>query len=116
LIVYILDMQGKSREQMLLWLSEDKKVDAFEAFEDYIRFVEQTGKSPPDFCVIRLGENRIPGLRAAAMVRQISTDIRIIFISDQRDYALNAYEMGADGYLLCPLEKDKFMKCLSSAA
>lgn len=105
--VYILDKQGKSREQMLIWLSEDKRIAGTEVFEDYVRFVEQVENSPPDFCIIRLGADGIPGLRAAEMVRQINLEIRIIFISDDRDHALDAYEIGVYGYLLCPVRKDK---------
>lgn len=110
--VYILDKQSKSREQMLEWLSEDKRLTGIEVFEDYIRFIEQVGKSPPDFCVIRLGKDEIPGLKTGDMVRQTSPDIKIIFISDDRDYALDAYEVGAYGYLLCPVQRDKLEKYL----
>ena len=109
--VYILDIQSENRVQMLQWLSEDKSVEGVEVFEDYIRFIEQVGKSPPDFCVIRLGNNGIPGLKAADMVQQISSDIRIVFVSDDRDYAVDAYEVGAYGYLLCPASKRMFEKC-----
>ena len=110
--VYILDVQSKSREQMLKWLSEDKSIEEVEIFEDYIIFIEQVGKSPPDFCIIRLSRDGIPGLKTADMVRQISPDIKIVFISDDRDYALDAYEIGVYGYQLCPVAKDKFDKCL----
>lgn len=107
--VYILDRQGKSREQMLEWLAEDKRLTGIEAFDDYIRFIEQVGNSPPDYCIIRMGADGIPGLKTAEMVRQISTDIRIIFISCDRDYALDAFKAGANGYLLCPIMRDKLM-------
>lgn len=110
--VYILDIQGKSREQIQQWLSEDIKLTVTEVFEDYIPFIELVWKSPPQCCVIRLGNNGIPGLKAAAMVRQVSPDTRIVFISDDRDYALDAYEIGADGYLLCPVERKKLKKYL----
>ncbi|MEN6350078.1 MAG: response regulator [Syntrophomonas sp.] len=110
--VYILDEQVESREQILKWLSENKKLTGIEVFEDYALFVEQVGKSPPDFGIIRLGGNEIPGLKVGEMVKQISPDVRIIFISDDRKSALDAYELGAYGYLLCPLLKDKFENCL----
>ncbi|MEN6490286.1 MAG: response regulator [Smithella sp.] len=108
-----MDKPGESQEQMLKWLSEDKRLTGIEVFEDYARFVEQVGNYPPDFCIIRLGGNEIPGLKTAAMVSQISSDIRIIFISDDRKSALDAYELGAYGYLICPLLKDKFENCLN---
>lgn len=110
--VHILDKPGKTREQILKWLSEDKRLTGVETFEDYIRYIEQTENSPPDFCIIRLGWDGIPGLKTADMVREINPHIRIIFISDDRDYALHAFEVGAYGYLLCPVKRDKLEKCL----
>gem|GEM_PF-688300 len=106
--VYILEVQGKNREQILEWLRENKKIERIEAFDDYIQFVEQAGKSPPDFCIIRIGYDRIPGFKSAEMIRQISPDMRIVFISDDRGYAVYAYEAGAFDYLLCPVERNRF--------
>lgn len=106
--VYILDKLSKTRGQIQVWLSEDKRLTGVEVFEDYSKFIEQIGNSPPDYCIIRLGWDGIPGLKTAQMVRQISSDIRIIFISDDRDYAVDAYEVGAYGYLLSPVSRDKF--------
>lgn len=110
---YILDVQGRIREQMLKWLSENKKIDGIEVFEDYAQFVEQIREFPPEFCFIRLGKDGIPGLKVAGMVQQISSDIRIVFVSDDRNYAVDAYEVGAHGYLICPLKKEKLNKCLA---
>jgi DNA-binding NarL/FixJ family response regulator len=97
---------------MLGWLSEDKRITELKAFEDYIQFIEQIEDSPPDFCIIRLGQDGIPGFQAADMIRQKSLDIKIIFLSDDRDYALDAFEVRADGYLLCPVKRAKLEKCL----
>lgn len=99
---------------MLKWLSEDKRLTGVDVYEDYIKFIEQVGSSPPDFCIIRLGCDGIPGLKTADMVRQTNADIRIIFLADDRDYALDAYEMGAYGYLLSPVKRDKLEKCLAA--
>lgn len=110
--VYILDRKNKSQAQMVKWLSEDKRISGIEVFEDYLKFIEKVGKSPPNFCIIRLGRDEIPGLKTAEMVRQINSDIRIIFVSDDRDYAVDAYEVGAYGYLLSPLKRDKLEKYL----
>ena len=110
--VYILDLQGKIREQLLKWLLENKKTDGIEAFENYELFIEQVVKSPPDFCFIRLGKNGIPGLKAAGIVQQISIDTRVIFVSEDKNYAVDAYEVGAYGYLSYPLSREKLNNCL----
>lgn len=111
--VYILDLPCKSREQIVSWLSEDNKVSEVEVFEDYMRFIEESENSPPDLCIIRLGSDGIPGLKAAEMLGQIGAGIRIVFISGKKDYALDAYEAGAYGYLLCPVNRDNLQKYLT---
>ncbi len=104
--VYILDERGKNRDQLQYWLAEDIKTGTVETFEDYVRFIEKVGQSPPDFCFIRVGKSKIPGLITSEMVRQVSADIRVVFISNDRDYAVDAYEVGAYGYLVYPLQRD----------
>lgn len=109
--IYVLDRQSVSCERMLTWLMEDERLTQAEVFEDYIELIERIWNFPPDFCLIRLGQEEIPGLKTAEMIRQISPRVRIIFISDDKDYALDAYELGVYGYL-CPVSKDKLKKYL----
>jgi two-component SAPR family response regulator len=50
-------------------------------------------------------------------VHQIDEEIRIIFYSENIDYVTDAYEIGAYGFLLCPINKDKlqnYIKKLSN--
>jgi two-component system LytT family response regulator len=109
--VYVLDIKGKIRDRIVTWLQEDKRVKEVQIFEDYKGFAEYVGKSPPDRCVIRLGRDEIPGLSAADTLRQTAPNVHVVFVSESRDYALDAYETGADGYLLCPVDKEKFDRC-----
>ncbi len=111
---YILDTQDKIRDQLLGTLSEMNKADEITAFEDYVRFIEQVRRSPPDYCFIRLGTDAIQGLRAAETVHSIGADIRIVFISKDRRYAVDAYEVGAYGYLSPPFTKQKLKNYLDN--
>lgn len=111
--VYILDAKNKNNEKILRWLYEDKRVKAIEVFEDYSKFIKMVGKSTPDLCIVRLGRDEIPGLKVAGMVKKISPETRTVFVSDSRDYAVDAYEIGAYGYLLSPVSRDKFNKFFS---
>jgi len=109
--VYILDEQNIDREQLIAWLSESVRMTEIEVFEDHIQFIKRTWKFPPHWCFIRLGHDQIPGLKTARAIKT-NPDIRIVFISDDRHYALDAHEIGAYGYLLCPVERDRLKKCL----
>ena len=110
--VYVLDIKSNNSEKLLKWLYEDKRVEVIRTFEDHRDFIEMVKVSSPDLCVVRLGRDEIPGLKAADMVKQISPGTRTVFVSSSRDYAVDAYEVGAYGYLLSPVKRDKLEKYL----
>ncbi len=105
--VYILDAPGKIRDQLVKLLPEVNKANEIMAFEDYAQFIEQIKASPPDYCFVRLGKDGIPGLKAAETVQRISGDVRVVFLSEDIRYAVEAYKVGAYGYLSTPLTKEK---------
>jgi two-component SAPR family response regulator len=78
-------------------------------FENEVQFLDQIGILEPALCMIRIDWKNLHGLKVAELVREISPDSRVIMMSETKDYALDAFEAGANGYLLCPLEKNKFM-------
>lgn len=108
-----MDVVSRSIEQMMEWISEDPRVAMIKVFQDYHLFLDMVDADSPDFCFIRLGHDAIPGLGIARMVRAMNKGSKIIFISDEANYALTAYEIGVDGYLLSPLQKEKLNKCLA---
>ena len=114
--VYILDVGGPTLDKMLLWLSENSLVKVVAVFEKPDEFLERIEREKPDLIFIRLGNDEIPGLKTGKMVMALNQNIRVVFVSDERDYALDAYEIGAFGYLLCPVTKDKFNKLVVKAA
>ncbi|HYE81547.1 MAG TPA: response regulator [Clostridia bacterium] len=110
--VYILDEGSSSLDQMLLWLSGNPKISAVELYSDCSRFISRVMELPPTLCIIRLGYEGTSGLKTAKIIKNMYPNILIIFTSEERGYALDAYELGANGYLLCPTDKNKFEKCL----
>jgi two-component system response regulator AlgR len=109
--IYILDKESREIQRLLSWLSQDRRVSA-EVFGDSQALVNRIAEAPAEICIIRLGLLDIQGLRTAAEIKKIHPGAKIIFISNDGDYALDAYEVGAAGYLLCPVKRDKFEKCL----
>ncbi|MTI95547.1 MAG: response regulator [Firmicutes bacterium] len=103
--VYIL--ANKGNDQIITCISQIKHVNEIKVFDDNIRFIEQLSKRPPDCCLIKLGESQIPGLTTAEKIKRLNSEIRIILIAEDGDYALEGFEIGVQGYLLYPLEVEK---------
>lgn len=110
--VYILDAEGATLDKMLLWLFDNSMVKVIAVFEKPDEFLEGIKKEPPDLVFVRLGNDEIPWLKTVRIMVALNQNIRVVFISDEPDYVVDAYEIGSYGYLLCPVTKDKFDKLL----
>jgi two-component SAPR family response regulator len=109
MIICILEKPGKILDQMLNWLTEESAVDGIYAFENEVQFLERISSLDPDLCLIRADWRNLNGLRIAEVVKQNCPDSSIIMLSETRDYAVEAFEVGAQGYLVSPLERKKFI-------
>ncbi len=113
--VYILDTGGSGLDKMLTWLSENTRIREVSVIKSQDVFLERVERERPELVFIRLGNSEITGLKMGQMVKAMEQDIRIVFVSEEKDYALDAYEVGAYGYLLCPIEKKKLDNILSKS-
>lgn len=112
--VFFLDRGGPGLDKILAWLSGKKNIREVSVIKDPDLFLEQVEWEKPDLVMIRLGDSDIPGLNIGRMVKALEPEIRIVFVSDERVYALDAYEVGAYGYLLSPITETKLRKIFSS--
>lgn len=62
---------------------------------------------PPDIAFICMGKAKLDALRLAAVIREHNPISEVIFISSQKENAVEAFEYGADGFLLIPFDKNK---------
>jgi two-component SAPR family response regulator len=110
--ISILDRNDKRSRCLMNWLHELDFIKEVKLFEKESEFMEQVVENSPDGCIIRLGLTGISGLRIADAIQKTDHTIRIIFIADHPYYAIDAYEIGAHGYLLSPVDKIKLLNCL----
>jgi two-component SAPR family response regulator len=76
----------------------------------YITFgtaVKDSLEHPPDMAFIRLGKAEMNAFRLAAAIRERNPLAKVVFISSQKEDAVEAYEYEADGFLLIPFSKKK---------
>lgn len=61
----------------------------------------------PDIAFIRLGKAELNAFRLAAAIKERNLLSKVIFISSQREDAVEAFEYEADGFILIPFNKRK---------
>lgn len=64
-------------------------------------------KHPTDIAFIFLGKTGLNALRLAGVIRERNPFSKVIFISSQKENAVEAFDYEADGFLLIPFDKRK---------
>ncbi|MCX7772176.1 MAG: response regulator [Clostridia bacterium] len=105
---YILDTLNGGMGRVLSWLSEDTHFNEVCLMRNPEVFLSKISLEKPDVSFIRIGSSQFSGLQTGQIAKEIHPNGQVIFIADRKDYALDAYEVGAYGYLLSPIDKNKF--------
>ena len=109
----ILDKGDIEQCDVLPWLLKSKKINEITIIKNTDIFIEKVLFEIPDVVFLRLGKKEKTGLQTASTILKENAKIKVIFLADENDYALDAYEIGAFNYLLCPVHKSKIEKCFS---
>jgi two-component SAPR family response regulator len=103
----IADPDGQNSQElveMIDGVGSMQLIGSFTALESHIDIIRG---HPPDLAFIRLGSPALNGFRLTGIVREVNPDAKVIFLATEEVYALDAFEEGADGFLMLPLDRGK---------
>jgi two-component SAPR family response regulator len=78
----------------------------FESAKNSIR------EEPPDIAFIRMGKAELNAYELICEIREQNLATKVIFLSSKVEYAVEAYECEADGFLLLPFDRGKIKQLL----
>lgn len=110
--VCLLESSKTLNRNILLWLADRKEIDQILYLKNEESLMMHIHGDQPDIVMIDLGINKNHGLMLGETIKDYGESIRIVFISNETRQALRAFDVGASGYLLDPLDKGKFDQCL----
>lgn len=67
---------------------------------------------PLDIAFISMENEEINAFRLASAIRELNPFSKVILLSSHESYAVEAFECGADGFLLAPFTREKVGKLL----
>lgn len=102
--VLLLDEDERSRVALCRLLQADGRVAAVCCVSSPARLVTAYKEKTADLVFIRLGHTSFSGLKAAGALLRADTRAKVIFVSRSRQYARLAFDAGAAGYLLEPVD------------
>lgn len=111
--VSIFDSSSEISCKLLSWLANNKKVTEITFFDEENEFIKSTEELKPDVVFINVDLDETSCAKLAETLKSQNASLRIVFISENTKFAVDAYEIGVYGYLLVPLEKQKFDRIMS---
>lgn len=106
-------------DERLALMRLEKLVNAIENCEvigtymDVRKAIEHIQLSCPEAVIMDIQMPEMNGIEAAARIRQISSDIDVIFVSGDRRFAYEAFEVGATDYMLKPVTEERLKEALN---
>lgn len=99
--------------QHLLEHWDEKPVNFnIEAFDNGDALLQAHTVAPFDIIFLDVVMPLLNGIETAKELRQHDKTVRIVFISSERDYAVESYSVKADNYLLKPIVTEDLYACI----
>jgi DNA-binding response OmpR family regulator len=112
--ILLLDDGVDGTEKLLEWFSECGDIEMASVIKTRELFLEKAVSERPDAVFIHTGRAGFPGFKTGEALRAAGNRVPIVFLSAEKKSALAAFEAGADGFLLCPVEMGKVKRCVEN--
>ena len=110
----IVEDELPAREELKYFLNEEKEIKLIEEFEsplDTLNFLE---KNKIDVVFLDINMPDKNGINLGKIISKIYPEVKIIFITAYKDYAVDAFEVKAFDYLLKPYSEERIRNLLKS--
>jgi len=107
--VAVVEDEAPQRRQMVGWLEADAEVALVGEASDGESAVRLINATRPDLVLLDVS---LPELSGLDVLQRIDHDPEVVFTTAHRDYAIEAFELGAVDYLLKPFGQDRLTSAL----
>ena len=107
--VAVVEDEAPQRRQMIGWLEADAEVSLVGEASDGMGAVRMINETRPDLVLLDVS---LPELSGLDVLQRIDHDPEVVFTTAHRDYAIEAFELGAVDYLLKPFGQERLSSAL----
>lgn len=112
---YIIVDTNQNSTQDLRKLLDWFEILDFEGIFPTLESVERfAGKMVPDIAFIRMGDLSLNSYQIAAAIRLLNPFSKLVFMGREKEYAVDAFEMEAYGFLLEPCTREQMTQLLKN--
>jgi len=112
--VLIVDDEPLARIRLLKMLQKLGFTDCFEAKNGH-EAIKLTHQHVPDLILLDIQMPILGGLDAARLIKQQHNEIPIVFCTAYDEFAIDAFDLSVDDYLLKPVSMERLSQAISKA-
>jgi two-component SAPR family response regulator len=94
-------------EDTVIMCRELPQADTVQGFSNPLEALDWMREHSPDVALLDINMPVMSGLKLAAEIKRLSPDTAVIFLTGYSEYALEAFEVHAVGYLLKPVNTER---------
>ena len=112
--VFVTDDEAPARKKLLRFLADEPDVSVVGEAGNGLDAVRDIRETRPDLLFLDV---QMPEMDGFEVIRALKDDVppRVVFVTAHDDYAIQAFEVHAFGYLLKPFDQPRFRKVLADA-
>ena len=95
--------------------NETPQIDEVKGFSNPRKALDWLKDNPVDIAILDIDMPEIDGINLAIKIKQLNPDTSIIFLTGYSDYAVEAFKIHAQGYLMKPVNKEALAKEITLA-
>jgi two-component SAPR family response regulator len=87
-----------------------KRIDIYRSanclgsFAKEVELLEKTWLQQPELVLVYAGDQRLNAYSVLKRIKEVTPEVKVVFYSEHSDYAMDAYDKGADYFLPLPVD------------
>ena len=110
----IVEDELPAREELKYFLNEEKEIKLIAEFDNPLDTLTFLKNSTADVIFLDINMPDMNGISLGKIISKMCPDMKIIFITAYKDYAVDAFEIKAFDYLLKPYSESRIKSLLKS--
>ena len=110
----IVEDELPAREELKYFIDEEKEIKLIAEFDNPLDTLTFLEKNSVDVIFLDINMPDMNGISLGKIISKMCPDMKIIFITAYKDYAVDAFEIKAFDYLLKPYSESRIKSLLKS--
>jgi two-component SAPR family response regulator len=112
--IFILGENASGVETVVSRLYKNGSSSCIDVMDDQRIFMERVRSERPEMVFIQMGSRDVSGLEISRSIREIDTNIKVVFVDKQRDYTSGKNEVMPCDCIIGTTKKTKFHKYIKT--